>query len=74
MIRFIDLRHVSEDLGGDRFAFFDTVTNCFISDDIGKHTWVTLSGFIVGCLDSNLLRYVDLTPEWAKNRLENDTT
>ncbi len=70
MIRFIDLRHVAEDLGGDRFAFFDTVTDRFIEDDMKCHTWETIGQFAQGYKPTEvqpLSRFVGLTPEWAKH-------
>ncbi len=41
MIRFIDLRHHEEDIG-DRFAFWNTVTDRFISDDMDRQAWTTI--------------------------------
>lgn len=67
MIRFIDLRHVAEQIGDDRFAFYDTVTNRFIVDDFGDQTWETFDEFAVSYAGEQLLaRFEGLTPEWAK--------
>ena len=68
MIRFIDLRHVAEDIGGGRFAFYDTVRNIFITDEFGAQTWRTLEEFAVhyeGYEGDNIARFHRLTPEWA---------
>lgn len=67
MIRFVDLRHVAEDLGGYRFAFWDTVTDRFISDDVGWQAWKTIGHFAQGYQGNELERFVGLTPEWAKH-------
>lgn len=67
MIRFIDLRHVAEDIG-ERFAFWNTVTDRFIADDMGDQAWETIGDFIQGYNGSyELARFVRLTPEWAKH-------
>ncbi len=67
MIRFIDLRHHTEDLGGDRFAFWDTVTDTFVTDDIGCQTWETIDQFTEGYLGPQKIeRFIALTPGWAK--------
>lgn len=67
MIRFIDLRHVAEDIGGDRFAFFDTVTCAFVTDNMDCQTWGTIGEFAQGYGGIELARFVQLTPEWAKH-------
>lgn len=65
MIRFIDLRHVAEDIG-ERFAFWDTVTDRFIADDMGCQAWETIGQFALGYSGDEIQRFVGLTPEWAK--------
>lgn len=68
MIRFIDLRHHTDDLAGDRFAFFDTLTNTFVTDDMGCQVWETIGQFDQGYNGPHkLARFVELTPEWAKH-------
>lgn len=68
MIRFIDLRHHTDDLAGCRFAFYDTVTDRFVEDDINGHTWETINQFAQGYNGSHeIARFVALTPEWAKH-------
>lgn len=67
MIRFVDLRHVADDIGGDRFAFYDTVTDTFVADDMGAQTWETIGDFARGYQGDELGRFVDLSPEWAKH-------
>ena len=70
MIRFIDLRHHADDLAGDRFAFFDTVTDTFVADDMGCQVWDTIGEFASGYQPTEthpLSRFVGLTPEWAKH-------
>lgn len=70
MIRFIDLRHHEEDLAGDRFAFFNTVTGQFLSDDVGTQTWGTLQDFETDISCGPDAEYKDrcvaLVPEWLK--------
>lgn len=66
MIRFIDLRHVADDIG-ERFAFWDTVTDRFVADDMGCQAWDTIGDFAQGYQGDELPRYVGLTPEWAKH-------
>ncbi len=65
LIRFIDLRHHADDIG-DRFAFWDTVTDRFVSDDMGCQAWTTIDEFVQGYQGDELDRFVGLTPEWAK--------
>ncbi len=70
MIRFIDLRHVSEDLGGARFAFWDTVVDRFVFDAMKDQAWETIGQFAQGYNPTEsqpLSRFVGLTPEWAKH-------
>ena len=45
MIHFIDLRASSDDLGGARFAFWDTLSDLFVLDGTGCCVWVTLAEF-----------------------------
>lgn len=70
MIRFIDLRHHTDDLAGSRFAFFDTVTDTFVADDMGCQVWEAIGQFAQGyklTAAHPLERFVGLTPEWAKH-------
>lgn len=72
MIRFIDLRHHHEDMG-ERFAFWDTVTNRFIEDDMKCQAWETIGEFAQGYQGDELDRFVGLTPEWAKHAVSEQT-
>ena len=66
MIRFIDLRHVAEDVGDRRFAFWNTVTDKFIATDFGDQAWSTFDDFAESYAGDQLDRFKGLTPEWAK--------
>lgn len=69
MIRFIDLRHHADDIG-ERFAFWDTVIDRFVSDDMGNQAWETIGQFAQGYKPTDsqpLKRFVGLAPEWAKH-------
>lgn len=59
MIRFIDLRHVEEDIQ-ERFAFWDTGQNRFVIID-GEQAWSTAEE-----LAEAPKRYKDLLPEWTQ--------
>ncbi len=69
MIRFIDLRHHEGDISG-RFAFWDTVTDRFVSDDIGCQAWDTIDEFAQGYRGTEADHFMRLTPEWAKTAQE----
>lgn len=66
MINFIDLRDQAPLLEGGRFAFWDTTTSSFVSDDDGTHTWATLQEF-QECLSDPILvkRCCRLAPDWT---------
>lgn len=66
MIRFIDLRHHEGDLGGPRFAFFDTVTDTFMPF-AGEQVFDTLADFREAAANSpNLDRCIRLCPDWTR--------
>ena len=71
MIRFIDLRHHEEDLGGERFAFWNTVVDEFVKDAMGCQAWAVMSEFDAGDGDDGYAsRCASVAPEWAHRPAE----
>lgn len=71
MIRFIDLRKAQ--IAGGRFAFFDTVTDTFITDDMGDQTWDTVGEFTENYRSNEELdRFIKLIPKWAEKVIDQD--
>jgi hypothetical protein len=64
MIRFIDLRGQAT---GCRFAYWDTVRDCFLMAD-GVQAWDTFDDFAAVATDAEIVeRCRGLTPQWAKD-------
>lgn len=61
MIRFVDLRE--QDIGY-RFAYFDTVTDCFVKYG-GVQAWDDFYEFQLDYDGGDLLRFRNVTPDWA---------
>jgi len=67
MIRFIDIRNQGT---GNRFAFYDTVTDEFLKIG-GEMAWVNLEEF--ECKDSAMLaRCLNICPEWVNDEEKDD--
>ena len=73
MIRFIDLRHVSEAIQA-RFAFWNTVTDKFFTNGFGDQAWDTMDQFTreFNGTKQQLERLVGLSPAWTKEPAKGD--
>lgn len=73
MIRFVDIRHAET---GYRFAFWDTVTDSFVTF-AGDQAWDTAGEFLISVYAANQKdiagRFLGLLPEWTKTGVDDDS-